>query len=470
MIALALRSLRHRPTAVVATFVAVLLGTALMASFATLVESALHAHTADDRELLATMGGIVGSWAALIVLVAVASTVGIVADQRAREAAPLRTIGATPHQARALIVVEATIVALVATAGGALVASLGGAALFQAVQRADLITSESIYSGGPASLLVSAGVIVLVATVAAVVGSRRATRGPAGVSLRTVEVPVRRLPRWRTVVGALLVASGLVSAIVTITVTGKETEAYAAMQSSGSAAVVVGVGLATLAPWLLRLLATPLRPLLGRSGAGHLATGNLTRRPHVLAGLLAPVIVLVSTAVGTLLMVGIDSRTLTAASDPADVGGTITLINTIIVGMISLFAAVMVVNATVAVVAYRRGELDRLWRLGATPAQLRTSLLLEAVAVAVIGVALGLLGSTATAVPYSIVRHEGVVPNGQLWLPPLMATIALVLTVGAAWGAQRWSGAPAGGPRPHATRGGLSRSGATGGAHGRPAR
>jgi putative ABC transport system permease protein len=437
MTALALRSLRHRPTAVVTTFVAVSLGTALTASFATLVESAFDTRHADDRELLVTLGGVVGSWAALIVLFAVASTVGLVAEQRAREVALLRTIGATPRQARALIVIEAAIVALVAASGGALIATVGGAALFQAVQRAGLITSTSIYGGGAVSLGTAAGVITLVGTIAAVIGSRRATRGPAGLALRAAEVPGRRRSRWRALVGALLVASGVASAVVTLTITGQATEAYAAMQSSGSASVVVGVGLATLAPGLLGRLAAPVRPLLRRGGAGHLAAENLTRRPHVLAGLLGPVIVLVSTAVGTLLMIGVDSRTLTPASDPADVGDTITLINSIIVGMICLFAAIMVVNAVAAVVAGRRGEFDRLWRIGATSGQVRASLMLEAVAVAAIGIVVGLLGSTATAVPYSIVRHEGVVPNGQLWLPPLVAAVAFGLTVGATWAAYR---------------------------------
>jgi putative ABC transport system permease protein len=436
MTALALRSLRHRPTAVVATFVAVLLGTAMMASFATLLETALSAHD-DDRELLITIGAVVGGWSELIVLFSVASTVGIVAEQRAREAALLRTIGATPRQARALIVYEAIVVALVAAGVGALIASIGGRLLFSALQDGHLITAASSFAGGPASISAAASIVVVIGAVAAVIASRRATRGPAGISLRAAEAPARRIRWWRILIGAFLVADGLASAIVTITITGNATEAYPAMSTSGSASVVVGVGLAVLAPWLLRVLATPLRPLLAGSGAGHLAAENTTRRAYLLGGMLAPVIVLVSAAVGTLLMVGVDSRKLTAAADPEGVAGTITMINSIIVGMISLFAAIMVVNAAVAVVAHRRPELDRLWRLGATRGQLRTSIVLEAAVVAVIGIGLGLVGSTATAVPYSIVRHEGIVPNGQLWLPPLVAVVAAVLTVGGAWGAQR---------------------------------
>jgi putative ABC transport system permease protein len=436
VIAVALRSLRHRPTAVIATFVAVFLGTALMASFATLVESAFDAHD-DDREIMMIIGGVVGGWGTLIVLFAVASTVGIVAEQRGRETALLRTLGATPRQARALIVIEAAVVALVAAAGGALVASLGGAVLFDALQRATIVTRATDYDGGPASVVTTAAVVVLVSTVAAVIGSRLATRGPAGLALRAAEVPVRRLRWWRVVAGIVLVASGLASAIVTITVTGKSTNPYAAMETSGSAAVVAGVGLATLAPWFLRLFATPVGPLLRRFGAGYLAAENLTRRPHVLAGMLGPVIVLVSTAVGTLVMVAVDARTRAAFGDPEGVGDMITMLNCVLVGVISLFAAIMVINSAVAVVAHRRSELDRIWRVGATRAQLGASIALEAGVIAAIGIVIGLLGSTATAVPYSIARHEGVVPNGQLWLPPLVAALALVLTVGAAWGAYR---------------------------------
>ncbi len=436
MTALALRSLRHRVPAAVATLAAVLLGTALMASFATLVQSAAGAHD-DDRELLIIMGAVVGSWGSLIVLFSVVSTVGIVAEQRIGEAGLLRTIGATPRQVRARIVYEAAAVTLLAAAAGAGVAAAGGRVLFDALQRGGLISAASAYGGGPESLSAAAGLVVLVSVVAAVISSGRATRGAAGFALRRAQVPVLRMRWWRTLTGAVLIASGLVSAVVTVTVTGKSGDAYAAMQTSGSASIVVGVGLATLAPVLLRLLAGPLRPLLVGSGSGYLAAENTTRRAHLFSAMLAPVIVFVSTAVGTLLMVGIDSRTLTAARDPEGVGDTITTLNAVVIGMICLFAAIMVVNAAVAAVVGRRRELDRLWRLGATRGQLRTGVVLEAAVVSAIGIVLGLLGASATAVPYAIVRHEGVVPDGQLWLVPAVAAVAAALAVAAAWGAQR---------------------------------
>src|SRR5262245_31141176 len=102
MTTLALRSLRHRPAAAIATFLAVLLGTALVGCFAMLVETALSvggspanssaanslaanslaanslaansiAANSQDRTNLFIMGGVVGGWGAIIVLYTVAA-------------------------------------------------------------------------------------------------------------------------------------------------------------------------------------------------------------------------------------------------------------------------------------------------------------------------------------------------------------------------------------------------------------
>jgi putative ABC transport system permease protein len=70
---LALRSLRHRRTAFTATFVAVLLGTTVIGSFARLFEAAAGPVSDRDAEALRIMGAVVGGWGALIVLFAVSS-------------------------------------------------------------------------------------------------------------------------------------------------------------------------------------------------------------------------------------------------------------------------------------------------------------------------------------------------------------------------------------------------------------
>ncbi len=79
--------------------------------------------------------------------------------------------------------------------------------------------------------------------------------------------------------------------------------------------------------------------------------------------------------------------------------------------MIVVFAAVMVVNAFAAVVAHRKAELHRLWLLGATPEQVEGSVLAEARIVAGVGVALGLLASLATIVPFAVARARGSGPR-----------------------------------------------------------
>ena len=129
--------------------------------------------------------------------------------------------------------------------------------------------------------------------------------------------------------------------------------------------------------------------------------------------MLAPVIVLTASAIGTLMLVGIDGRTLDKTIPGADDADTITLLNNVVVGMIALFAAIMVVNAFVAVISHRRSELHRLWLVGATPAEVERSVVTEAAIVAAVGVVFGGLASLVTIVPFAIARDEGIVPDGQ---------------------------------------------------------
>jgi putative ABC transport system permease protein len=435
MTALAWRSLRHRPLAATATFLAVLLGTVLIGSFATLAESSFAAH-GPDADTLLIMGAVVGGWGAVIVLFSVASTVGITTTQRAGEIGLLRTVGATPRQARRLIARETAAVALLAAALGAGIATVTGRLLFDMIRSGGLVTDAARYDGGPLAVLAGAGLVLLVAGVAAAVAARRATRGPAGVLVRDSAAEQGRMRWWRVAIAVLLVGYGLAMAVITITVTAHDADPYAAMSTSGSSSILVGVGLAVLAPVLLRWCAVPMRLVAGASSSAsaHLASYNTARRAHLLSGVLAPVIVLTSAATGTLLLVSIDGRTVPAGN--AD-GDTINLLNNVVVAMLSLFAVIMVVNAFVATVAHRRAELDRLRLLGATPSQVRGSVVAEAAVVAVIGVLLGVLAALTTVVPFAVARHEGVVPDGGLWLVPAIVGAVVAVTLGSARGAVR---------------------------------
>lgn len=427
---LALASLRHRRTAFAATFLSVLLGAALIGAFATLAETATGPGLSDaDEQSLTIMGIVVGAWGSLIVLFSVASTLAITVRQRAEEIGLLRVVGATPRQARRLVLTEVSVVASVAALLGAALAWPAGLVLLSLLRGAGTVADDVQYGGGAAALGTAAALVLLAALVASAVAVRRATTGPVTLALADARAGgPGRMPWWRTAIGLVLVAYGVVMAVVTVTVTADRADPYAAMSTSGSSSILVGVGLAVLSPALLSRISRLVAPAVGRGGvAGWLAAYNTSRRPQLLGGVLAPVIVLTAAAVGVLMLVGIDQRTIGARA--TEEGDTINLLNNVVTGMIALFAAVMVFNAFAAVVAGRRQELQRLRLIGATPTQVERSVLAEAGVVAGIGVLLGLLASLATVVPFAMARHEGLVPDGQLWLPPLLvaATVALTL-------------------------------------------
>lgn len=431
MTGLAVASLRHRATAFTATFAAVVLGAALIGAFATLAETATGTISDADAETLTIMGMVVGGWGSLIVLFSVASTLAVTVRQRGEEIGLLRVVGAVPRQARRLVLAEAAAVSAAGAAIGALLAWPAGFVLLALLRNGAMVSDDVTFGGGPVALAGTAALVLLTSVVAATVTARRSTTGPATLAITDSRTGEGRMRWWRVAIGLLLVAYGIGMAVVTVTVTAHDDDPYAAMSTSGSSCVLVGVGLAVLSPVLLRRLSALVAPLVGRAGAsGWLAAYNTSRRPHLLGSVLAPVIVLTAGAVGVLMLVGIDGRTIDGAATPES--DTINLLNNLVTGMIVVFAAIMVVNAFAAVVAGRRQELDRLRLLGATPTQVERSVVAEAGIVAGIGVVLGLLASLATVVPFAVARDEGVVPDGQLWLPPLLVAGAVLLTLGSA--------------------------------------
>lgn len=425
---LAVRSIRHRATAFTATFLTALLGTAMIGAFATQVETATGPVSDADAEALVVMGAVVGGWGLVIVLFSVASTVGINTAQRATELGLVRTVGATPRQVRRLVQRETLFVTACGAALGAVAAYAAGAVLLAAVRGAGLVSDGVDYGGGAASVGIVALGLVAVSLVASRIAAGRATRGPARLVLAEAAADVSRIRWWRVVGALLLIGYGVAGALVTVLVTKDSADPYAAMQTSGSAAILVGVGLAALAPVWLRWAARLVPASRLAAAPSYLAVGSLRGRPQLLAGVLAPVIVLTASATGVLMLVGIDGRTLDAALAPDD-AELITMLNYVVVGMIITFAAIMVVNGVAAMLAHRRAELARLELVGATPGQVRASVLLEAGIVATVGVLLGTLASAATVLPFAYARHEGVVPDGQLWAPLAVAAGAAALTL-----------------------------------------
>ncbi|MEU0312406.1 FtsX-like permease family protein [Nocardioides sp. NPDC006273] len=437
MFTLAVRSLRHRGIAMTATFFAILLGAVVMGSFTPLIQVALAPGTPTvEQETLLILGGVVEAWGAVIALFSVVSTVGITVRQREVEIGLLRTMGAEPRQVRSLVRAETLVVALVAAVLGALVADRTSRWLLDLLQSGGVVGEQVSHSGGWVALIATVVLLLLVSAAAAGLAGSRSSRGPATVVLAEARTGTGRIAWWRWVV-ALLAAVHTTTMIALTLAAGKDAaDPYDAMATTGSLGLVVAVGLAALAPMLLRAGSWLLRPLL-TGASGHLAAYNTSRRSHLLAGVLAPVMVLSAAAVSILMLVGMNERTLPTGLPPGITEGheSINLLNNVVAAMICAFAGIMVINAFAAVLADRRPELHTLRLLGATPGQVRGSVLTEACIVAAVGTFAGLLAAQATIVPFAYVRGEGLVPDAQLWLPPLLIAGAVALTLASAAGA-----------------------------------
>lgn len=431
-------SLRSRPTTFLASFVSIALATALIGSFATLIETAQADGIAPaDQEFLTVMGLVIGSWGAVIALFSLVSTTGIALRHRTDEFVLLRTVGTTRRQARHLIRIETLLVAIAGTTLGAAAAWVGGGALVALIRSNGIVDITVSYRAGPRSLGATAALLVVVSLVAATLAGRKAVREPAVRAPTDGPVGSSRMSRTRIIAGTMLTGAGVTMGALTATVMANIDDPYAPAMTAGSACIVTAAGLAVLAPMLLRWFAARAQPLLNGSGPGELAGFNASRRAETLGGILGAVTVFIAATVGVLMMTGIDGRTLDAIAPDRQEAQVITLLNNVVTGMIGLFAAIMVINTVFAVTGQRHAEFGRLQLVGATLRQIRHAVHIEAWLVASAGLVLGGLASLTTVIPYSFVRNEGIVPDGQLWLPPLLAVIALSVTIGGASTAAR---------------------------------
>jgi putative ABC transport system permease protein len=143
-----------------------------------------------------------------------------------------------------------------------------------------------------------------------------------------------------------------------------------------------------------------------------------------------PVIVLTGLAVGTLYIQQLyeDANAAAGVAVSTDDKGVQTL-NLIIIGMISLFAAVVLVNNCVASLLARSQEFGLARKIGATPGQVLRAVAWETTFAAATGLVLGTLAATVGIAGF--VRGR----TGPLRLDstPYLAIVVLVLAL--TWGA-----------------------------------
>lgn len=433
MFALAMRSLRYRVGAFAASFLNVFLGAAILMAFASLLDTAGGAGvSAADHETLTTMAWVVGGWGALIVAFGVAATLGLVVRQRSAELALLKSVGATPGQIGRLVVGEAAAVSVAAAIAAIPFAFLAGRAVLGALVSSHQVAHGTGYRFGALALAIGLGDTLVAAAVAAFVTARRAATMNTAQAVMSAGVERRRLGRWRAVFGCVFLLVGADCGVLVATVL--RDKGYVTESVAGEACIHTSIGLALFAPLLVRWVSAVLGPLVrGLGGAGgYLASLNLRQRTGQSAGVLMPVILFVGLATGSLYMQQLRNDAIAGAhlARSADEKAVETL-NFIIVGMIAVFAAVVLVNIAIATTVNRRREFGRQRLVGSTPGQVRRMLAFETLVTVVTGVLFGTVGALASIVPYSIVLAHTPVPHVRPGIYLGVVGVAVALTFAA---------------------------------------
>lgn len=435
MITIVLASVRHRRTAFVAVFLSIFLGAAILMAFSSMLDTAGQLRVGGaDKSALTTIASVVGGWGAIIVGSAVVTTLAVAARQRAKEFALLRSVGASPNQVVRLILGEVLLVGVLA---GLLAIPVGfgaGYALLHILQRTDQVSAAIDYRFAGAALGVGLGGSLLAALVATWATARRTAGRRVQDALLYASIGGRGISRTRRILGLVLLAGGLSCAVMTATVLdGAKLESQSI---AAEGAILSSLGLALLAPVILRAATATLGPILRRVGGAPAQLGLLGIRQRIQSAAtpLMPIIVCTAIATGTIYMQSIwNSRDSTGSADDKNVE----TLNYVVVGMISVFAAVMLVNLLVAEMTNRRREFALLRLIGSMPGQVYRMVGAETALLLAVGLLFGTLAGLLTVVPYSIAVDDKALPDtsGMIYVAVVVAVGLLTVTSSftAAW-------------------------------------
>lgn len=204
----------------------------------------------------------------------IVNTFTIIVSQRVRELALLRSLGASQAQVVGSVLLEALMVGLLASAVGL----LGGVGLGWTIQRILGTVGFSPPDAGlvllPRTIAVGMGVGTALTVISAVVPAVRASWVPPLAAVRRTEAGASRPNAVRSIVGAALLAVGLV---IVVPMLGSERGGAWTRLAAGAGCVVVGMIL--VAPRFARPAAAAIgRPLaFGGRIHGVLARANSQR-------------------------------------------------------------------------------------------------------------------------------------------------------------------------------------------------
>lgn len=422
MTSLALASVRHRWTAFTASFLSVFLGSAIVMAFASMLDTAGQPGVAAaDRTTLQIVATVVGGWGAVIIASAAGTALAVATRQRAAELALLRTAGASPGQVMKLIMGETGLIAGTAALAALPAGYGGGHLLLTLLRHTGQVGGSYGFRFGAAALGIGLGVTLTASLTAAWLTARRAAGRPVREALAEAAAGGRRMSRLRLWAGIGCVALGAQGAVLAMTVVSGR-DVYGVQMFAAEGCVWGGIGLALLGPVLL---GGAVR-LLDSVAAGGLPVAGIRQRLQQAATPLMPIIVFTSTATGTLYMQAITNG---LHPDSGQDDKTVATVNYVVVGVVTLFAAVMLVNLLAAVITGRRREFAQLRLAGATRRQTVGLVGAESGLLLAVGVLAGTLGGLLTVVPFSLKTTHHLIPHAPvgIYLGVLAGVAALTL-------------------------------------------
>ncbi len=235
------------------------------------------------KDALGFIGTVILVFAAVAVFVAafiIQNTFRIIVAQRTREMALLRAVGATGAQVVRMVVVEALIVGVVASAIGLAVGFFVAVGLQGLMSAAGFDLPSTALELAPRTILIGMAVGVLVTVAAAILPARRAARIPPVAALTGVAAQRTGSLGKRAQLGALTLAAGI--ALVLVGLFEPVDVGVNPLLVVGLGGLVTFVGVSVLSVLVVepvaRLVAAPILAL-GKV-SGRLARDNAIRRPR----------------------------------------------------------------------------------------------------------------------------------------------------------------------------------------------
>lgn len=277
-----------------------------------------------DMTDLIVIAGLLVALALMVGILGVASTLSLSFQQRMKEMATLRAIGATPRQVRRMVVGETVSISVIGTALAALPGLAAGKWLFDALTDTGIAPEGFVFYRGWLPTTVACVIALISSATAATIAGRRSALAKPTEALAEEGEQKFKLGKVRL---TFAVICFLISANLWFVALNLVTGPLIASPST-FASIFFAVGLALLGPTVSRALTKVFGPMLQSvTGlSGYLAALNTRARAVRMAAVITPVMLLTGIATANLYLISTESSvksvyTQTLASDAVLRGG-----------------------------------------------------------------------------------------------------------------------------------------------------